>query len=303
MAQKCSKQLASFQQEHSPLPKLRIFVVGTRKDPLIKEGRLDEATKDITTFLEELDGKPYYHSIEWDSSTGKSFFLIDTMADKDDRASVNHLHKNLSSMESSLKLDVPVVWFFCQEITRCTPKKFFRLHDLEAFCRKHKFVDGKNAYSQFRALLQLFSLLGFYSFFNLKGVSDKDNFVCTDTRVFLREVSKLLAVQFVKPKGSGMADFKKTKILSYTPRLFQDLGMSQEMDPKWFLDALQHLGIVSQSSKDQLEYFIPAVLPQSSAIQDPPASVAPLCFPYIIKEGAVSSYSDMPRGVFLLFGS
>ena len=91
MAQRCSKQLASFQQEQSLLPKLHIFVVGTRKDQLIKEGRLDEATKDITTFLEELDGKPYYHSIEWDSSTGKPFFLIDTMADEDGRASVSHL--------------------------------------------------------------------------------------------------------------------------------------------------------------------------------------------------------------------
>ena len=136
MAQRCSKQLASFQQEQSPLPKLHIFVVGTSKDQLIKEGRLDEATQDITTFLEELDGKPYYHSIEWDSSTGKPFFLIDTMADEDDRASVNHLRKNLSSKESSLKLDVPVVWFFCQEITRCPPKRFFRLHDLEAFCQE-----------------------------------------------------------------------------------------------------------------------------------------------------------------------
>ena len=76
MAQRCSKQLASFQQEQSRLPKLHVFVVGTRKDQLIKEGRLDEATKDITTFLEELDGKPYYHSIEWDSSTGKPFSLL-----------------------------------------------------------------------------------------------------------------------------------------------------------------------------------------------------------------------------------
>ena len=94
-----------------------------------------------------------------------------------------------------------------------------------------------------------------------------------------------------------MAVFKKTGIFSYTPRLFQNLGMSQEMDPKWFLDALQHLGIASQSSKDQPEYFIPAVLHQSSEIQDPPASVAPLCLTYTIKAG-LSSYSDMPRGVF-----
>ena len=149
MAKKCSRQLASFQQKQSPLPKLHIFVVGTRKDQLIKEGRLDEATQDITTFLEELDGKPYHHPIEWDSSTGKPFFLIDTMADEDGIASVNHLCKNLSSKESSLKLDVPVVWFFCQEITRSTPKKFFRLHDLEAFCRKHKLLMARRHTANF----------------------------------------------------------------------------------------------------------------------------------------------------------
>ena len=302
MAQKCSDQLASFRQDQSPLPKLRIFVVGTHKDELIKEGRLDKATQDIATFLEGLDGKPYYHSIQWDSSssTGKPFFLIDTMADEDDRASVNHLRGCLSSEGSSLKLDVPVVWFFCQEITRCTPKKFFRLQDLEAFCRKHGFVDGEKAANQFHALLQLFSLLGFYSYFSLEDVGrdEKDNFVCTDTGVFLREVSKLLAVQFVKPKGPGMADFKKTGILSYTPKLFQELEMSQEMNPHWFLDALQHLGIAARLHyKDQQQYFIPAALPQSSAKQDLQASVAPLCLTYTIEEG-IHSYSDMPRGVF-----
>ena len=299
IAQKCSKQLASFQQQDSLPPQLRIFVVGTHKDQLIKEDRLGEATQDITTFLEGLRGKPYYRSIKFDESEGKPFFLINVMANKDDRASVNHLRECLSSEGSPLKLDVPVMWFICQEVTRCTSKKFFRLQDLEAFCQEHEFVDGENAASQFRALLQLFSLLGFYSFFNLKGVSDKDNFVCTDTGVFLREVSKLLAVQFVKPKGPGMATFKKTGILSYSPQLFQELKMSQEMNPHWFLGALHHLGIAAQlPCKDRLEYFIPAVLPQSSAIQDPPSSVAPLCFTYIIKEGAVSSYSDMPRGVF-----
>ena len=47
MAEKCSKRLASFQQEGSPLRHLHIFVVGTHKDNLIKQGRLDKATQDI----------------------------------------------------------------------------------------------------------------------------------------------------------------------------------------------------------------------------------------------------------------
>ena len=300
MAQKRSKQLASFLQEGSPEPQLRIFVVGTHKDQLMKEGRLDEATHDITTFLEGLEGRPYYHSIEWNSSAGRPFFLVDAMAGKNDRASVNSLRKCLSSEGSPLKLDVPVMWFIFQEITRrCTEKKFFRLQDLEAFCLEHGFIDGKNAVSQFRALLQLFSLLGFYSFFNLEGVPDKDNFVCTDTGVFLKEVSKLLAVQFTETTKSGlMKNFKKYGILANTPQLFTFLKMNPDIDRKWFLEALQHLGIAARLHYEgQPEYFIPAALPHKSAVPHPQCSVEPLYFTYEMKEGS-SSFYDMPRGVF-----
>ena len=304
MAHKRSKQLASFLQKGSPEPQLRIFVVGTHKDQLVKEGRLDKATKDITAFLEGLEGKPYYHSIEWDSSAGRPFFLVNAMAGKDDRASVNHLRTCLSSEGSSLKLDVPVMWFIFQEITHhCTSKKFFRLQDLEAFCRKHKFIDGENAASQFRALLQLFSLLGFYSFFNLEGVPDKDNFVCTDTGVFLKEVSKLLAVQFTDITTSArMKDLKSRGIFADTPELFTALKMNPEMDSKWFLEALQHLGIAAHMPcKDRIKkYFIPAVLPQKSGNQKPTPSVAPLCLTYTTEKVARSS-QYVPRGVFCRF--
>ena len=296
MSQKCSKQLASFLQEDSPPPQLRIFVVGTHKDELIKQGRLDEATKDIKTFLGTLKGKAYYKFIQWDSK-GQQFFLINAMADSE-IVHVNHLRERISST-GSLKLDVPVMWFICQEVTRCTPKKFFRLQDLEAFCRKHGFVDGENAASQFRALLQLLSLLGFYSFFDLKDVPDEDNFVCTDRGVFLKEVSTLLAVQFRDPMGVEMETLKETGILISTQECFKQLGICQKMDAQWFLKALQHLGIAAElHSKDGCqEYFIPAVLPQSLSTQDPVASVAPLCLTYTIKWGS-ASYSYLPQGVF-----
>ena len=298
MSQKCSKELASFLQEDSPPPQLRIFVVGTHKDELIKQGRLDEATKDIKTFLGTLKGNPYYKFIQWDSK-GRQFFLIDAMAGNAG-AYVNELRERLSS-EGYLKLDVPVMWFICQEVTRNTPNKFFRLQDLEAFCRKHGFVDGENAASQFRALLQLLSLLGFYSFFDLRDVPDEDNFVCTDRGVFLKEVSTLLAVQFRDPMGVEMETLKETGILVSTQECFQQLGICQKMDAQWFLKALQHLGIAAHlPCKDGLErYFIPAVLPQSSGSQNPTPSVAPLCLTYMTEEGAGSSrYSYLPQGVF-----
>ena len=76
-----------------------------------------------------MDRKPCYCSIKWDSLAGQLFFLIDTMADNKDRASVNHLRECLSSEESSFKLDVPVMWFICQKIICCTPKRFFMLRD------------------------------------------------------------------------------------------------------------------------------------------------------------------------------
>ena len=297
MSQKYSKELATFQQKNSPPPQLRIFVVGTHKDELIAQGRLDEATKEIKTFLETLKGKPYYNSIQWDSK-GQKFYLINALS-VNDRAYVNDLRESISN-EGFLKLDVPLMWFICQEVTRCTPKKFFRLQDLEAFCRKHHFVDGENAASQFRALLQLPTLLGFYAFFDLEDVPDEANFVCTDRGVFLREVSTLLAVQFSAPKGPEMESFKETGILVFTQKCFKQLGICQEMDAQWFLKALQHLGIAAHlPSKDGLErYFIPAALPQSSRDQKP-ASVAPLCFTYTTEEDTGSSlYSYMPRGVF-----
>ena len=299
MAHKCSKELASFQQEEGKLPQLRIFVVGTFKDQLQKEGRHDKAVQDISRRLRGLKEKPYYHSITWDPA-GQPFYLINCMTGKvDDKRYINHLRECLSSRRCALKLKVPVMWFMCQQITQRVPQKFFRFNDLKAFCLEHQFIDASNSDSQFRCLLKLFSLLGFYSFFDLKDVSDEANYVCTDRGVFLKEVSKLLAVQFAVPKSPSIERFKETGILVFTLELFQELGMSQKMDPHWFLKALCHLGIASPlPTKKCPEYFIPAVLSQKLVLQDPAASIAPLCLTYKVMEGAVFSYSDIPQGVF-----
>ena len=287
VAHRCSKE------EECQLPQLHIYVVGTFKDPLVEESK---ATQEIGERLRKLERKPYYNAIQWNSA-GQPFFLIHTMAGKDEKSYIGGLREGLSSMGSSLKVDVPVVWFICQEITSCISKKFFKFQDLKAFCLKHEFVDGENADRQFRALLQLFSLIGFYSYFNLEGVPDDDNFVCTDTVVFLNEVSKLLAVQFIDPKSSEMATFKKTGILVFTTKLFQELGMCQEMDPYWFLETLQHLGIAARLPDQQ--YFIPAILPPCSGVQNGSASgIAPLCLTYKTKESVLVSYSCLPQGVF-----
>ena len=298
MAHKCSRELATFQQEESQLPQLRIFVVGTFKDQLVEEGRRESVVRDICRLLRGLKGKPYYQSFKWDGS--QPFYLINGISVAgEEKVCINNLRKHLSSGGSALKLNVPVMWYVCQQITQRVPLKFFKFNDLMDFCLKHQFIEANNADSQFRSLLKLFSLLGFYAFFNLKDVPDEANFVCTDRGVFLKEVSKLLAVQFAATRSPAMERLKDTGVLIFNLELFQELGISQEMDLHWFLNSLCYLGIAARlPTKERAEYFIPAVLPQKAVHQTPSGSVVPLCFTYRIKEGAVFAYNDLPQGLF-----
>ena len=297
MAHKCSKELFSLLQDGSSLPQLCIFVVGTFKDELMTKGRHDEARDSISRKLEDLNGKPYYDSLKWDPD-GWPFYLINCMADnEDEKVCINSLRRCLSNEGSSLKLNVPVMWYMFQQVTQRVPLKFFKFNDLKDFCLKRKFIDASNADSQFRSLLKLFSLLGFYSFFNLKGIPDEDNYICTDRGVFLKEVSKLLAVQFTSPKSSLMSRFKKTGTLVFTPELFKELDTNPSMNLHWFMNALCQLGIAAHLP-ERPEYFIPAALPHTSVRQEPVASVPPLCFTYKMERGPIFSCSDLPQGVF-----
>ena len=303
MSHKCSRELTSFQQEGSRMPQFCIFVVGTFRDQLVEEGRLREAVRDISKHLEELEGKPYYDRIQRDSE-GQPFHLINNMADKEDeRAYVNSLRKDLSAARSSLKLKVPVVWYICKQITQGTSQKFFRFQDLKAFCLKHKFIDANGADEQFRSLLKLFSLLGFYAFFDLKDVPDEANYVCTDRGVFVKEVSKVLAVQFLKaPKSQALVAFKQNGIISNISEMFDELEIIAEVDRSWFLAALEHVGLLARyasATDSSPSYFMPIALPQGKTKLPDRGSVASLCVTFAFHSpNNPLVYTDLPRGVF-----
>ena len=304
MAHKCSKKMPIFQQKGSHPPTLRIFVVGNFRDQLVKEGREMKAVEDICKRLKKLEGKPYYHSIQVNSA-GQPFYLINSMAEKeDDRAYVKCLRKDISKAEYSLQLKVPVMWFLCMQTTRRCPQKFLRFQDLQEFCSKCGFVDGENAEKQFSALLHLFSLLGFYSFFNLRGVPNESNFVCTDTGVFLKEVSKLLAIQHHKqPRCSGVRKFQQYGIISSEDdELFEELGIRKEVDRKWFLGALEHLGLLARYSDSGYyapSYFMPIALPQERMKMEDQGTVASLCVTFEFPAATPPLVdTDLPRGVF-----
>ena len=306
LAHKSFKQMATFQEEESQLPQFRIFVVGTFKDQLIEEGRDKEAVQNISKRLSELEGKPYYHCIKKDVS-GQPLYLIDNLSSEDDeRAYVNTLREHLSATRSALKLKVPVMWYLCEQITKSIPQKFIRFQDLKVFCLKHKFIDEKDADEQFRSLLKLFSLLGFYSFFDLKDVPDEANYVCTDKGVFVKEVSKLLAVQFLKnPKCHAVEAFKRDGIISNNMEIFEELGIIV-LDQSWFLAALEHIGLLAcySSASDHTpghspSYFMPIVLPHGKTKLPDCSSVASLCVTFRFRfDDNPSVYTDLPRGVF-----
>ena len=300
MSQKCSKELATFWQEKCQLPQLRIFVVGTFRDKLVGEGRLKEVTQDISKRLRELEGKPYYYCIKR-APTGKPFYLIDNMAEKG--ASVSELCKDLSTSQYSFKLRVPVMWYICKQITQGTAQKFIRFQDLKAFCLKHKFIDAYGAEEQFRSFLKLFSLLGFYSFFDLKDVPDEANYVCTSKGVFLKEVSKLLAVQFLQaPKCHAVEVFKQNGIISTDLEIFEELGITAEVDRSWFLAVLEHVGLLAcytTATDCSPSYFMPVALPQGKTKLPEYSSASSLCATFTFHSpNNPLVYTDLPRGIF-----
>ena len=56
MAHKSTKELATFQQEKDQLPQLRIFVVSTFKEQLVKEGRHERVVYNLQA-AEGVEGK------------------------------------------------------------------------------------------------------------------------------------------------------------------------------------------------------------------------------------------------------
>ena len=300
MSQKRSKELATFQWEEGKLPQLHIFVVGTFKDQLVEESRHEEVAQDISKRLNELYGKPYYKCIKEDTTVSRPFYLINTIADEEeDRASLNSLRKHLSENRASFKLKVPLMWYTCKHVTQGTSQKFIRYQDLKAFCLKQRFIDENGADEQFRSLLKLFSLLGFYAFFDLKDVKGEANYVCTDKGVFLKEVSKLLAVQFCQMHGAAR-EFKQNGIISNNAEVFNELGIIAEVDRSWFLAALEHIGLTARySSSVHSSYFMPIALPRGKTKVPDHSSVASLCVTFTFHSpDNPLVYTDLPRGVF-----
>ena len=218
---------------------------------------------------------------------------------EDDQASVDDLRVVLSHSDGSLKTKIPLGWFHFEMATRKVPQKFFPFAELLEHARELKCISSTDPKHEFRSLLQLFHSLGVFTFIDHTDVSDT---VCTDNSVFLQEVSKLLAIQFIEiPKCTSAKKFKKTGILTLNEGLFNELGILKEVDPMWLLCCLCHLGIaacLSPPGATNAKYFMPAALSSADSLESAQGSVAPLLMAFSFVEDAFESTQDLPRGIF-----
>ena len=286
------------------LPPLRTVIVGTFADQLEQMDDITTATEEIGRQIKQLENKPYYSSLI-PNSDGQLFHLMNNLPHLEasertpgEQASINKLREILSHPAGALNAKIPMRWYHFEMVSRMVDQKFFNVSELLNHARELKCITSADP-SQFHSLQQLFHSLGVFTFINCEDVS---HMVCTDSSVFLQTVSKLLAVEFKVPKCPAVRDFKETGILSLDTRLFNELGISKEVDPVWLLRCLCHLGVADclpLPSADTLEYFIPAVLPsQNKENVSEHGSVAPLMVAFQFQANAFLSMKDLPHGIF-----
>ena len=287
------------------LPPLRTVLVGTFADQLEQMGNIATATEEIGMQINQLENKPYYSSLI-PNSDGQLFHLVNNLPHQEasertpgEKAGINNLREVLSHPAGALNAKIPIGWYHFEVVSRMVDQKFFKFSELLDHARELKCITSADS-SQFRSLLQLFHSLGVFTFIDREDVS---HMVCTDSSVFLQVVSKLLAVDFIKvPKCIAVRIFKETGILSLDTSLFNELGISKEVDPVWLLRCLCYLGVaarVSLPSADTLKYFIPAALPSEDKENvSEHGSVAPLQVAFQFEADSFLSTEDLPHGIF-----
>ena len=287
------------------LPPLRTVIVGTFADQLEQMGNIATATEEIGRQIKQLKNKPYYSSLI-SNSDGQQFHLVNNLPHQEasertpgEQASINNLREVLSHSDGALNAKIPIGWYHFEMLSRMVEQKFFNFSELLHQACELKCITSADPNREFRSLLQLFHSLGVFTFIDREDVS---HMVCTDSSVFLQVVSKLLAVKFKDPKCSAVRTFKETGILSLDTSLFNELGISKEVDQVWLLRCLCYLGVAANlplPTSDTPEYFIPAALPSEDKENvSEYGSVAPLMVAFQFQANTFLSTEDFPHGIF-----
>ena len=307
MEYKCNDGIRQILQDGSTLPHNHIAVVGTHKDQLetLPNQLQDGLKKKMATYLGDIDeSKPYYLLHD---RMNCLYFLTDTLKEID-QVYMNSLREILSSREHALPLKVPLMWLMVELTTqRVFDWKFIPYNVLKHFCRQEKYIIEEDADAQFHSLVMFLHNLGFYAFYDLEGISNADNWVCTDATTLYKEVSKLLVVQYIKrPTREATQLLKSTGIIVFGQRseLLEEIDLLPTIDR--FFAVLRNIGIAAEcihknsKSSSSKELFIPLALPFNRAAPPKQTSVASLCFTLLFteKSRAYSKRCDLPRSIF-----
>ena len=309
MEYKCNEGIKQVLQDGSTLPHSRIAVVGTHKDQLetLPNHLQDDLKKKMATYLGDIEESKPYHLVH--DHMNCLYFLTNTLKEID-QVHLNSLREILSSKECTLPLKVPLMWLMVELTTRRVPDwKFIPYDVLKKFCQQEKYIIEEDADAQFHSLVMFLHNLGFYAFYDLEGISNADNWVCTDATTLYREVSKLLVVQYIKKPNRKATQILKstgTVVVGQHLELFEEIDIFPTIDHSWFFAVLQNIGIATEcihknfKGRSSKELFIPLALPFNRAIPPTQTSVANLCFTlwFTERSRAYSEHCDLPRGIF-----
>ena len=312
---KCTKHLQNLMEEDKSVPQCRIAIVGTFKDELMKCSKHNEVITSLNARLEGLC-KNMHSSLTFiandqSNDNERCLFLVNNLLYEDSQLQdkmkcakeaqyVDSLRNALSSEKAALQLKIPLMWLMLELVTRRSGVKYIKYKELKSFCLEHGYIDdNEDSEDQFRALLMLFHDLGFYAYYELKGIKKEDTFVCTEATALFKEVSKLLIIHFITPKSIAAQHFQETgEILTQNDQykeLFSEIDIDPAIDQRWFLMVVHHLGLAARVSNSA--YFVPLALPYGRVNLDVECTVAKLCFALKSKETFSNTY-HLPRSVF-----
>jgi GTPase SAR1 family protein len=303
---KCHGGIQQLVVDGCDLPQTSIAAVGTHKDKLDSHPGKEELKKKINTYFDNITHSKPYRLLS-DDINRHPYFLVDNLTPNDPKY-LNHLRMSLSNKENALHLSVPLTWLIVQFVTQRADQKFVSAKELRDFCVREQFVDVEDADSQFRSLLLVLHNLGFYVFYELEGVSQADNWVCTDATALYKEISKLLIVQYLgNPKKDATRMFKNTGLVSAKGNnlkdLFSELDILPEVDSDWFLSVLVHIGLAACGNYGgNHHFFIPLALPFGRAHLPARTGTSRICFTLEFTDQSnpfvKHRETDLPRGIF-----
>ena len=286
---------------------LPVIIVGSRKNTCSQS--FEEATRLLESHCCNIptweDSQPYLMLVE----------SLDPTC-----SGVKELRETVSNAESKFKIRFPLLWFHCQLIFWSTDDPALSVmtyQDLRKLCTQHNLVSSDE---EFLVMLTTFHMLGIFSCPDLDHTDvDPDNTdnlhsspVFTNPDILYQQVTRILEIPFYELHNPGQKiTITKKKALTTLQKcgiLTSDslalLGVPDELGSfsgfhSYLLNCLLKWGLAAKMPGDQLQLFIPSILPPRSdrkfVPSDQEGPIPPLALTINTEE---STEYFVPQGLF-----